>query len=92
MRVRNRSKSGIDKGEIEMLTIFDSRHIPTNRHRKSFIACRASTGFFIGRGEAQRIYNAHLSLVDRRSRFSWLVRLWAEHQARCGFIKREKYT
>ena len=73
-----------------MLTVLDSHYIPTNRNRKSFTACKPNTGFFRGSGEVQRVHYAHLSLVDRRSRFSWLVRQWAEHQARCSYAKREK--
>ena len=74
-----------------MLTIYDSHHIPTNRQRKGSRACRTHTGFFTGRGEARRVYQANVDLVNRRIRFDWFVRQWAGHQARIGFIK-EKCT
>lgn len=74
-----------------MLTVYDSHHIPTNRHRKGHMACRTQTGFFMGHGEARRVYHAHLDLVNRRLRFAWLVRQWEGHQARISFIK-EKCT
>ena len=75
-----------------MLTIFDSRHIPTNRQRRGFPACRVNTGFFKGRGELGRVFYERISLAERRSRFGWSVRQWAGHRARCAFMKRERYT
>jgi hypothetical protein len=74
-----------------MLTIRGLQHIPTNRHRRGHLACRTHTGFFMGHGEARRVYQAHLDLVNRRLRLAWLVRQWAGHQARCASAK-EQYA
>jgi len=74
-----------------MLTIYDSHHIRTNRHRKGRMACRTQTGLFMGQAESRRVCHAHLDLVNQQIRFAWLIRQWAGHQARIGFIK-EKYV
>ncbi len=74
-----------------MLTIYDSHHIPTNRHRKGHMALRTHTGFFAGRREARRVNQAYVDLVNRRLRLDWLVRLWAEHQAWSNLVREEKY-
>lgn len=74
-----------------MLAICDSHHIPTNCNRKTHISCHSSTGFFMGRRDERRIYLAQLALVNRLIRFSWLVRKWTEHKARCSFAKKEEY-
>jgi hypothetical protein len=70
-----------------MLTIYDSHHIPTNRNRKGPQACRTQTGFAMGRGEARRVYQARLDLVNRRLRLAWLAQQWAGHLARRRFAK-----
>lgn len=74
-----------------MLTIYDSHHILTNRQRKGRMACRTQTGFFMGHGEARRVGQAHLDLVNRRLRFAWLVRQWLGHQAR-GAVAKEQHA
>ncbi len=75
-----------------MLTIYDSHHIPTNRHRKGHMACRTHTGVFMGNGEARRVYQAHVDLINRRIRLGWLVQQWVGHQAHIAFTKKEEST
>ncbi len=74
-----------------MLLISDSSHIRTNRHRRGPRACRTLTGFFTGRGEAQRVCHAHVNLLNRRLRLAWLSRQWVGHQERMAFSK-EQWT
>lgn len=73
-----------------MLTVYDSRHIPTNRHVKGHPACRSHTGIVTSSGEARRIHQEGRALVNRRLRFAWLVRQWNRHEERCRFMK-ERY-
>ena len=70
-----------------MLTIYDSHHIQTNRCLPCHPACRTHTGFFLGAGEARRVRNEIIALVNRRFRFAWLIRQWARHEERCQLSK-----
>jgi hypothetical protein len=74
-----------------MLTLNDSSQILTNHHRKGPRACRTQTGFFMGQGEACRVYRARLGLLNRRLRLAWLVKRWNGHQARINTVK-ENHT
>lgn len=67
-----------------MLTILDSRHIPTNRCVPGHRACRTHTGFFLGAVEARRVRHEIIALVNRRFRFVWLIGQWARHE---GVVK-----
>lgn len=70
-----------------MLTICDSRHIPTNRCVPGHRACRTHTGFFLGAGEARRVRHEIIALVNRRLRFVWLIAQWARHE---GVVKNRR--
>jgi len=68
-----------------MLTIFQSSHISTNRCVKGHRACWTHTGFFLGGGggEARRVRQESIALINRRFRYAWLAQQWAMHQERC---------
>ena len=70
-----------------MLTIYDSHHIPTNRCVPGHRACRTHTGFFLGGGEARRVRQESIALINRRFRYAWLVQQWAMHEERCRLRK-----
>lgn len=62
-----------------MLTIKSSAHLLTNRHRRSFRACRGSTGVPAMRAEAGRHLQERIGLTNRVSRRIWLDALWTAH-------------
>jgi hypothetical protein len=74
-----------------MLKIYDSHHIPTNRHRVGAMACRPNTGFFLVHREARRVSLEKIYLTGRRLRFEWLVRQWHEHEVRSGYVANERF-
>lgn len=65
-----------------MLTIFDSSHIPTNRCVTGHRGCRTHTGFFLGGGEARRVRQKCIALINRRLRLRWLKEAWESHLSR----------
>jgi len=67
-----------------MLTICDSSHIPTNRCVTGHRSCRTNTGFSLGAGEARRIRQENIALINRRFRFAWLIGQWTRHE---GVVK-----
>ena len=73
-----------------MLKIYDSHHIPTNRHRVGAMACRPNTGFFLVNKELRCVSLEKIYLTDRRLRFKWLVRQWNKHQVQCGYTANER--
>jgi hypothetical protein len=63
-----------------MLTICDSSHIPTNRCVTGHRGCRTHTGFFLGGGEARRVRQEIIALINRRFRYAWLIGQCARHE------------
>jgi hypothetical protein len=70
-----------------MLTICDSHHIPTNHCVPGHRGCRTHTGFFLGGGEARRVRQESIALINRRFRYAWLVQQWAMHEEWCRLRK-----
>jgi hypothetical protein len=66
-----------------MLTICDSHHIPTNHCVTGHRACRTHTGFFLGAGEARRVRQKCIALINRRLRLQWIKEAWESHLSRC---------
>ena len=56
-----------------MFTILNSSHIPTNRCVAGHRSCRTNTGVFLGDGEARRVRQESIALINRRFRYAWLV-------------------
>jgi hypothetical protein len=38
------------------------------------------TGFFLGGGEARRVRQEIIALINRRFRYAWLIGQWARHE------------
>jgi len=65
-----------------MLTILDSSCIKTNRCLPGHRACRTHTGFFLGAGEARRVGQEIIALINRRLRRQWLKEARESHLSR----------
>ena len=65
-----------------MLTVRTSAHIPTNRHRRSFRLCPASTGAPLARVGVSRLLREWLRLLNLESRRLWLDDRWSVHVRR----------
>ena len=65
-----------------MLTVRTAAHIPTNRHRRSFRLCPASTAAPLARAGASRLLREWLRLLDAESRRLWLDDRWSAHAGR----------
>jgi hypothetical protein len=62
-----------------MLTVRTSAHIPTNRLRRSFRHCFASTGAPPARAGLFRLLRERIRLSNAESRRLWLDDRWREH-------------